>query len=164
MAGRPRGTGKRTTKMCPDCKVSMPREAFQSRNRPECPGAVHSYCRECKNKRSGETQRRNREAATQRAGEWRKNNKDRSSSIVLKHMYGISLDDYYEMFDSQGGVCKICSRPAGERRLCVDHCHDSKVVRGLLCQTCNTGLGMFFDSIENLNNAIQYLRDSRTGK
>lgn len=36
--------------------------------------------------------------------------------------------------------------------------HKTKAVRGLLCDLCNRGLGMFRDSITNLINAADYLR------
>ena len=39
----------------------------------------------------------------------------------------------------------------------MDHCHKTKKIRGLLCHTCNSGLGMFKDNIEYLKNAIKYL-------
>ena len=45
-----------------------------------------------------------------------------------------------------------------KRRLCVDHCHTTGNVRGLLCDTCNTALGKFRDNIDLLNEAIKYLK------
>lgn len=64
--------------------------------------------------------------------------------------------------------CCICGRPESAKkpngqpkRLAIDHCHVSGAMRGLLCQRCNTGLGMFDDDIVRLFNAIKYLRLSR---
>ena len=80
----------------------------------------------------------------------------------LKRKFGIDTRHYAEMLIAQNGLCAICGRPdSGDKRtnnFAVDHCHDSGVVRGLLCASCNKGLGMFNDSVESLSNAIKYLQ------
>jgi hypothetical protein len=75
----------------------------------------------------------------------------------LRKKYGISLDIFNEMFESQKGACKICFR-AG-LTLCVDHCHETGKVRGLLCRRCNYGLGYFSDNLESFKNIIIYLEE-----
>lgn len=78
--------------------------------------------------------------------------------------YGLSLADYACMLSAQGGVCKICKCPETTqlkgkvKALCVDHCHVTGVVRGLLCQNCNRGVGLLKDSPEILDHASSYLR------
>jgi recombination endonuclease VII len=77
--------------------------------------------------------------------------------------YGITLAQYDEMAVKQGGVCAICGRaPNGtnhvERSLVIDHCHDTGKIRGLLCNNCNSGMGMIGDSVEHLEAAIAYLK------
>lgn len=74
--------------------------------------------------------------------------------------YGITLEEYDALFVIQGGVCALCGEPSdSERRLLsVDHCHDTGKVRGLLCSSCNMGIGIFNDDIESLEKAIAYLR------
>jgi Recombination endonuclease VII len=74
----------------------------------------------------------------------------------LKSLYGISLEDYARLLAEQGGVCAICLRQPAER-LCVDHCHATGKVRGLLCRTCNTGLGCYRDDPSLLTTAAAYL-------
>lgn len=71
--------------------------------------------------------------------------------------YGITESDYLKMFEDQKGVCLICSLPQLTKRLHIDHCHKKNKVRGLLCENCNRGLGMFKDSPEILKLAIEYL-------
>lgn len=73
----------------------------------------------------------------------------------IKKVYGLSPDQYDAMVLSQEGRCNICKEP--QSLLCVDHCHDSKVVRGLLCNYCNLMLGQSRDSTQNLQGAIDYL-------
>lgn len=72
-------------------------------------------------------------------------------------IYGLDEAAFNEMLWSQGGVCKICMQPNGDKRLVVDHDHATGAVRGLLCSLCNSGLGFFKDSLFNLEGAIRYL-------
>ena len=83
-----------------------------------------------------------------------------NKKYYLKKMYGITLDEYDELLEKQGGVCAICSQscPTG-RHLAVDHDHDTGVVRGLLCTRCNIGLGQL-RNITNLARSIVYLQKS----
>lgn len=91
----------------------------------------------------------------------------------LKRTYGITLEEYEAMYAAQGCVCAICGKSefrrnySGKRKellpLFVDHCHTTNKVRGLLCSKCNSGLGMFEDSQENLTRAISYLKENNLG-
>jgi hypothetical protein len=78
----------------------------------------------------------------------------------LKTMYGITQDDYNGMFDEQKGCCAICGKHQFEisRALSVDHDHNTGQIRGLLCHTCNSAIGKFYDNIDLLENAITYLK------
>ena len=74
----------------------------------------------------------------------------------LKRKYGITEDEYQGLLIAQDGQCAICGGKF--ERLGVDHCHSNGGVRGLLCVSCNRGLGYFSDSIERLQRAIAYLK------
>lgn len=91
---------------------------------------------------------------------WKKkdyvNNKDWYANNQLKQNYGISLDEYNIMFEEQQGSCKIC-RSNTSRRLAVDHCHETGLIRSLLCSKCNTALGLANENIEILKSMINYL-------
>src|SRR6185312_3236559 len=63
------------------------------------------------------------------------------TSYELQTKYGISLEQYEEMLARQGGGCAVCGTQPGKQRLDVDHCHETGVVRGLLCRACNVSLG-----------------------
>ena len=84
-------------------------------------------------------------------------------SVVLKNKYGITHDDFTIMLLAQNNCCKICksSDPGVRGIFKVDHCHTTGKVRGLLCQSCNVGIGLFGDDTTILKNAIQYLENSR---
>jgi Recombination endonuclease VII len=73
--------------------------------------------------------------------------------------YGITFEEYELRVEQQNGRCGICLRVNGKLR--VDHCHSTKKFRGLLCHHCNSGLGLFGDSIESLQRAIDYLKRTK---
>ena len=110
----------------------------------------------------------NKEKELERAKEWYAANRSKKReqylarrSTILKQRYGITEVDYQYMLEKQGGCCAICgtTEPGGKNRVFhVDHCHASKEVRGLLCVSCNHGLGSFKDNIKSLESAIKYLQ------
>ena len=78
----------------------------------------------------------------------------------FKKQYGITLEQYDEIFTAQGGGCAICSAKTPSNRtkyFAVDHCHTTGKVRGLLCTKCNRGLGLFNDRTDLLKLATNYL-------
>jgi hypothetical protein len=84
---------------------------------------------------------------------------DRASptrTAQLKRRYGISPAEYDALLEKQGGTCAIC-RMRSKGRLCVDHCHVTGMVRGLLCNECNTALGYLKDDQASLVAALAYL-------
>lgn len=92
------------------------------------------------------------------------------ASNRMKAKYGIDLDHYEALLDSQGGRCGLCRRPApdGQKRLAVDHNHKccpgeascGKCIRGLLCPTCNQGLGLFQENGAIIMRAARYVLQS----
>lgn len=75
----------------------------------------------------------------------------------LKRAYGIELEEYEALAKAQQHLCLVCGVQPPDGSLVVDHCHKQGNVRGLLCNQCNTGLGLFKDNTETLRNAITYL-------
>jgi hypothetical protein len=73
--------------------------------------------------------------------------------------YGLTLNDYEQMYIRQHGQCAICSVVVQGERMCVDHDHATGKVRGLLCRLCNKSLGGFRDSVDLLRKAVAYLED-----
>lgn len=73
--------------------------------------------------------------------------------------FGLAVSTYDSMLTAQNNNCAICKGPpCGGKRLAVDHCHETKQIRGLLCSRCNTALGQFRDSENLLKEAINYLK------
>lgn len=73
--------------------------------------------------------------------------------------YGITQEEAKSLLDSQGGNCAICeTEDPGIKGWCIDHCHDTGKVRGVVCGTCNSGMGLLKDNPKLLERAASYLR------
>ena len=88
--------------------------------------------------------------------------KNRLSGRRRRQLFGVTPEHYAEMLAAQGNACAICraDKPGGIGTWHVDHCHETDVVRGLLCSDCNLGLGLFKDNTESMYAAIAYLQRS----
>ncbi len=80
--------------------------------------------------------------------------KERQPAKSRLRNYGLVPQEYKEMLSQQRACCNICGEKVA---LTVDHSHKSGIVRGLLCNKCNWGLGMFDDNIDLLASAVSYL-------
>jgi hypothetical protein len=90
-------------------------------------------------------------------------------SYMLRDKYNIEQSDYKALLRAQNGRCGICGTedPGGRWGLSfhVDHDHAccpgkkscGECVRGLLCSSCNTGVGNFRDDPNRLIAAAAYL-------
>jgi hypothetical protein len=115
------------TKRCPQCKRKLPKTEFPSKR---------AYCKLCHS----------------------------LNTFFYRTGIRVTAQQYLDLQEAQGNVCAICKK--GERRtsasgvpyaLCLDHCHATKKIRGLLCHSCNKALGHFEDSAEGVQRVITYL-------
>jgi hypothetical protein len=143
---------------CQGCKLDKPLTDFY-----ECKTVADGYhktCKECmkqdmRNRRAKDPQKHRAEVKR-----WRDANKELHADMNARWKYGTPIGTYAELFSKQNGLCAICgtSQPGGGTgRFHIDHCHDSSVIRGLLCTNCNTGLGQFRHREDLLQSAIRYL-------
>lgn len=96
------------------------------------------------------------------SNKWEAKNKDKKRHLKshLKQTYGVSLEQCDELRKAQDCRCRICGIHESEAthgRLCVDHCHSTGRVRGLLCKKCNSALGLLGENRDTLRAAIEYL-------
>ena len=145
-------------KVCSKCKINKPLLTNFYNDKSRSDGFAYQ-CKKCQNSAHGEQDR------SEYLTGYYKNNKPKASASTrarhLKVKYGITPEKYAELLFLQGGVCTICKGPGkAYKKLCVDHNHETGKIRGLLCNTCNAGLGQFSDNIELLQLAIDYLRGS----
>ncbi len=112
----------------------------------------------------------NKNVCQNRTKDWRAKNREkdlrRQSDRALQRTYGISLEQYERMLKEQNGLCAICFKPetakgpnGKTRRLSVDHSHETRDNRKLLCAACNAGIGWFQEDILRLQSAIRYLSE-----
>lgn len=126
-------------KSCSICEVMKPLDAFSL-----CPSGVAGRNPGCKNC---------------------------CNSLRRQKVYKLSKEDFDLLLQSQGGVCAVCKKePENTKGWVIDHDHEccpskhktcGQCIRGVLCSTCNSGLGLFKDNKEVLQNAISYLAENR---
>lgn len=169
------------TRVCKSCLVEKPLEDFHTYNSGY--GIKPRWtCRKCKN----ESLRGTRAEASKRyydanlgkmkedsAKYYKSNkgrlqeygsvyyfkNKEKVSLRVAAKAYGITEEEVKEL---RQGNCAICGTDGSEykKSMHIDHCHETGKVRGSLCHSCNTALGLFKDNIVLLDKAKEYLLDS----
>lgn len=85
---------------------------------------------------------------------------DEKKTQALKK-YGLTLEEYNVLFESQNKSCAICetSSPKSKLGFCVDHDHATGKVRGILCHSCNTGIGLLEDNPAIMGKAADYIRN-----
>lgn len=134
--------------ICGLCKVEKSIDDFY-RDRKKLNG-LSSYCRECAKQKSKGSYSRNPERAKESMRRWREKNPEINKAIKAKSSFGISREDYFNL----DKVCVICG---AKDNLCIDHSHQSGRIRGMLCHSCNKGLGFFKDNPVLLTRASDYL-------
>jgi hypothetical protein len=131
--------GKAYCKACDSTKdineFSNDRHAFRR---------ISRYCKSCNSKKG---KRRYKNAP----------DKYRNYSLLKK--FGITLLDYQLRLKQQNGGCAICGKSEKENRkmLAIDHDHSTNKIRGILCDSCNKGLGLLGDTPSRLESAWRYL-------
>lgn len=108
-------------------------------------------CKTCQNLRVNAYAMERKEADPE---DW----KLRRKRATTKWRYGITLEELNERLAATDWRCEICQEKFEDQHdVNVDHCHNSDKVRGLLCRSCNWGLGQFKDNPHLLTQAIRYL-------
>jgi len=136
-------------KRCNDCGISRPLTAYTKQKRQNGTFGYMAICKEC-----------HCIVQAKRYQTYTLEQKLQKKSKFLQRKYGITIEQYNEMFNKQNGKCAACNKHQSElvKALVVDHCHISKKVRGLLCPGCNLALGNTHESPERLENLASYIR------
>ena len=133
-------------KKCPKCGIEKPLSEYH-KNKNSKDGLTRT-CGVC---------------STTQSKEWYRKNPLVKKNANLLRTFGISLSDFEVMKQKQNNCCAICNKIfKNSVDTCVDHCHTTGKVRGLLCNHCNRAIGLFKESIQSLKLAIQYLSHGET--
>ena len=125
---------------------------------------AHPEAKDKKRRQSRKWSDNNRDRVNYLGRRWymrnRKNARINYRKNVLKHRYGLSLEDYANLLKIQNNKCAICGMTTLEyaKNFHVDHCHKTTKIRGLLCYKCNMVLGYFKDNVDLFLKAIDYLK------
>ena len=158
------------TKRCSKCGNDFLLSAFYQRTGAK---SRHSACKVCERAMAKDWYERNKDKATAKVKEWRQqnigavkqyriDNRQKHYRQELVRKYGVEPTWFDEQIRQQGDSCVCCKRKFqwGDKQTSphVDHCHETKTVRGILCNRCNTVLGLCKDDDKLLSSLARYLR------
>lgn len=144
-------------KICHKCGQKKTQVHFH-KNKNNHTGLAHS-CKECYKAYWKSYYAKNKNTLNRRGKLHRQRYPEQHATYERKKRYGLTEQEYTALLDQQEHRCKICLC-IFDNNIHVDHCHSTKKVRGLLCSTCNTGLGMLKENIDHLQRAILYLQET----
>lgn len=147
------------TKQCKKCEEVKSLSEFHKKENGKL--GKNSWCKVCATKRASIYSKSHPE-------KWQAQNKKEENKVYKKFWkllkrYNLSKEAFEKLLEDQNFTCAICLKVPLEMEngYCVDHDHISGEVRGILCQQCNSGLGMFKDNTDFLFNAILYLKKDK---
>ena len=144
---------------CRKCNVVLTNSNFSFKIRAD----IGLICKSCWNKKGRDWAEKHPEKKKEYYHSYHMKNKEKEREKNYLRNYGISIKDYEELFNEQNGKCAICGTSEivrkKDKNFHIDHDHKLNIVRGLLCDNCNKGLGHFKDSIELLLKAKEYLEN-----
>lgn len=137
------------SKKCTKCKEIKDLTSFKSRKRND----KVTYLSKCK------------ECYSEYDQQWATLNVKKVRHNRLMSNHNMTFEQYQTMLIQQRHVCQICKQPEIRkshngvlRSLSVDHCHKTGKIRGLLCDACNTAIGLLQDSVDNALALTEYLK------
>ena len=160
-------------KACTVCKIGKVLSDFGPRLRGK--NGLNSSCRLCVNTkrhvyRVSNPQKgssafkkwyhKDVEKSRERLRRWRRENPDKSKAVYRRSYlkrYDLTPEAFDSMLKAQGGVCLVCQSLNGGKALCVDHDHESGHIRDLLCDRCNTVLGLVRENPMLIRSMLLYL-------
>ncbi len=146
-------------KTCSKCKELKDETEFSKEQRNK--NGLRSWCKSCYRKQSKQYNVKNRETRATYFKEYRRLNTEKIKEARFIKEYGLTYADRDGILQSQGSRCAICRIVFSEnKKPQMDHCHVTNKVRGILCVSCNIGLGHLGDTTDSLKAAYEYLKRS----
>jgi len=148
-------------KICTKCLTEQDISNFPKHKKYR--GGHSTWCRKCLSVQSTNWAKNNREKARIIEQKTRAKHPFTRVNAKFKARYGITLAEYEKMSIRQQDKCLICDKHKSANKngkLFVDHCHSTMKVRGLLCDDCNKGIGLFRDDPSLMLKAMEYLKSN----
>lgn len=151
--------------LCKRCHCSMTRE-YRIKNKEKV------------KKIQGDNYQKNKKERIIKQRIWAKNNKEKITIAKKNRLqkdpeynrkisirsHGITIEYFDMMFKEQKQSCWICSKEFKNKSDAkIDHNHETNIVRGLLCNNCNTSIGLVQENIDVLKKMIKYLKQNKDG-
>ena len=124
-------------KVCNQCKENLPDDQFHKRTMRSGKVGLQPKCKSCQ---------------TANRKQYYKPHE------YMRRKFKLTEQQYSELMNVDS--CQVCGGDFGKKK-CIDHCHTTDQIRGVLCHNCNTALGLVGDNVEVLSKLIQYLEQSR---
>jgi ribosomal protein L34E len=124
--------------------------------------AKESRCKTCVNEIRRAKYKENPEIYIARVAKFRTDNPEKIRDTKLKQAYGVGTEYFNAKLKEQGGVCAGCGRNVKtvwrgkEVEMALDHHHETKQPRGVLCIKCNRALGLLEENVQTMFNLIEY--------
>lgn len=160
-------------KTCAKCREEKPAEAFSTRKDKRGNRKFRSSCKSCENKAAKDyRQSFSPEDWAERARESKRREKERLDADPVRKQrlsvrqsartLGFDPDEMEFRFRENGNTCESCGKPGSfEKRVVLDHCHETGEFRGFLCSPCNFVAGHSFDDPNILRKVADYLERSK---
>ena len=145
-------------KKCKKCDTLKSPEQFYG------DGSKEARCRSCVSLVRKAKYAENPQIVIDRVAKYRNANPEKIRDTKLKQAYGVGTDYFNAKLKEQGGVCAGCGRNrkmmwrGKEVEMALDHDHDSKSPRGILCIKCNRAFGLLEENIQTMLNLIEYTK------
>jgi hypothetical protein len=151
---------------CTKCKQTKDASLFHKYKAKK--NGLTSQCKACRNlarfKWGEEYKERSKKRRKERYNFLKENDPSflwlQNRNYKLKKAYNITHEEYMEMLKSQDYKCLVCGKEhqeADKKRLVVDHCHNTNKIRGLLCNNCNTALGLLYENTSIIESLKSYV-------
>lgn len=145
-------------KKCSKCSEIKELNEFYTHNK----WGYRAECKLCSKNNSAKVWKENKDKLSKRNKEWSGKNKERRRTYARKQTlkkYGLTPEQFNVMLVSQQNACALCKKlhEIDGEQFDVDHSHNTGKVRGILCTSCNKGLGLFKDNPALLRDAAIYV-------
>jgi hypothetical protein len=147
-------------KKCSKCKEEKEGNDSNFYKHSQSKDGLDSWCKKCKKFWLNKYYVKNKEKINKQGREYWKKNHEKVRLQYINRLYKLNKEQFDLLISKQNNSCAICKDIFTEEKYgCVDHIkEDNKIIiRGLLCRSCNVGLGNFKENLKIVKNASLYM-------